>query len=275
MQDKESQAQKNVERESIIWTEKYRPQDFSEVRGQEVITKRIKAMVEQNNVPNLLFAGPPGVGKTSLALIIAKTLFGKGWRENTLEMNASDERGIDTIRSTIKDFARTKPIGNAPFKFCILDEADALTKEAQHALRRTMELFTRTCRLCLIANYSSKLIEPIQSRCAVFRFKPLPKEAVEESILGIAGKEGLVITSEKIMNILFDVSEGDVRKMENILQSCAVLSKNINEDMIYEIVSSARPKEIRKLLELATAGDFVGARELLLEVMLKHGLSGL
>ena len=159
-----------------IWTEKYRPSTFEEVKGQKEIVEKVKAFVKSKNMPHLLFSGPAGIGKTTLSLVIAKELFKEGWRQNTLELNASDERGIDVIRVKVKDFARTKAIGDAPFKLIYLDESDALTREAQQALRRTMENYTKTCRFILSCNYSSKIIDPIQSRCAVFRFKPLTKE---------------------------------------------------------------------------------------------------
>src|SRR3989338_1930107 len=161
-----------------IFIEKYRPGKFDEVVGQEVIVNRIKAMTEQENIPHMLFAGPPGTGKTTIALIIAKTLFKDNWRQNFLETNASSDRGIDVIRETIKDFARTKPIGTNIPKIILLDEADALTRDAQNALRRTMEQYAENCRFILSANYSSKIIEPIQSRCAMFRFKPLDKKEI-------------------------------------------------------------------------------------------------
>src|SRR3989338_3896367 len=159
--------------ESSIWTEKYRPSTFEEIQGPHDIIEKIKAFVKQRNIPHPLFAGPAGVGKTTLSLVIAKQLFGDSWRQNTLELNASDERGIDVVRVKVKDFARTKAMGDVPFKIIYLDESDAMTKEAQQALRRTMENYTRTCRFILSCNYSSKIIDPIQSRCAVFRFKPL------------------------------------------------------------------------------------------------------
>jgi replication factor C small subunit len=168
--------------DSAIWTEKYRPKDFSEIKGQKEIVKRIKAFVELQNIPHLLFAGPAGVGKTTLALVIVKKLFKDSWHQNFLELNASDERGIDIIRNKVKDFARTKAIGDVPFKIIYLDECDALTREAQQALRRTMENYTQTCRFILSANYSSKIIDPIQSRCAMFRFKPLEEKEINTII---------------------------------------------------------------------------------------------
>ena len=168
--------------DSSIWIEKFRPRRFEDIVGQEVIVKRIKAFVESKNLPHLLLAGPPGVGKSTIALVIAKELFGENWRENFLELNASNDRGIDVVRNTIKDFARTKSIGNAPFKIILLDESDSLTRDAQQALRRTMEQYSNTCRFVLSCNYSSKILDPIQSRCTIFRFKPLSKEDINKII---------------------------------------------------------------------------------------------
>lgn len=257
-----------------IWTEKYRPKSFSEVRGQTEIVKKLKAFVEQKNMPHLLFSGPAGVGKTTLALVMARELFGEGWSQNFLELNASDERGIDVIRNKVKDFARTKAIGDVPFKIIYLDECDALTREAQQALRRTMENYTQTTRFILACNYSSKIIDPIQSRCAIFRFKPLEKKDVFAIINRIEEEEGIKI-EEKAKEALFDVSEGDVRRAENILQSCATLSENITEELIYSMASVAKPKEIKKMLEDALQNKFIEARNELFNIMLNYGLSGL
>jgi replication factor C small subunit len=260
--------------DSAIWTEKYRPNTFSEILGQEEIINRAKGFVAQKNMPHLLLAGPPGVGKTTLSLVIAKQLYGEEWRQNVLELNASSERGIDVVRNNIKDFARTKSIGNVPFKLCLLDEADSLTREAQQALRRTMENYTATCRFILLANYSSKIIEPIQSRCAVFRFKPLPKEHIKHIIEEIAAKEGISV-SEKGKEAIIEVSEGDCRKLENVMQSCAAVSKEITEETVYSVASAAKPKEIKEILTAAVENRFEDARNKLLDAMLTHGLSGL
>ena len=259
--------------ESALWTEKYRPKEFNEIKGQVEIIKRVKAFVEKKNMPHLLFTGPAGTGKTSLSIVIAKKLFEEQWRQNFLELNASDERGIDVIRNKVKDFARTKPIGNVPFKIIYLDECDALTRDAQQALRRTMENYTATTRFILSANYSSKIIEPIQSRCAVFRFKHLDKKDVYEIIDKIAINEDFHIT-ETAKEALFEVTEGDLRKLENILQSSASISNKIDENMIYAIANTAKPKDIIEILKLALKNDFMAAKTKLLDVMLTNGLSG-
>ena len=260
--------------ENALWTEKYRPSDFSEIKGQKEIVKRVKAFVEQQNLPHLLFTGPAGVGKTSLSLVIAKKLFKDLWHQNFLELNASDERGIDIIRNKVKDFARTRAIGNVPFKIIYLDECDALTREAQQALRRTMENYTQTCRFILSANYSSKIIEPIQSRCVIFRFKQLEKKDILAIIEKIAEDEKLKI-DENAKEALYEISEGDCRKLENILQSSAAIADRITEDLVHSMASIAKPKEIKEVLELALKNKFIEARNKLLDLMLTYGLAGI
>ncbi len=260
--------------EHAIWTEKYRPKSFSDIKGQKDIVDRVNSFVEKKNMPNLLFAGPAGVGKTSLALVTVRELFGDSWRQNFLELNASDERGIDVIRVKVKDFARTKAIGDVPFKIIYLDECDALTREAQQALRRTMENYTATCRFILGCNYSSKIIDPIQSRCAVFRFRPLDKDRMLQIIESIAADEGITV-SKDAKEALIAVSEGDCRKLENIMQAASVLDKEITEKSVFSIASSARPKEIQEILSLSLSHRFIDARNKLLDTMLSHGLSGL
>ncbi|MBW3021181.1 replication factor C small subunit [Candidatus Woesearchaeota archaeon] len=258
---------------SSIWIEKYRPQTFEEVKGQDKIVERVKALVEKKNLPHLLFTGPAGVGKTTLSIVIAKELFGESWKDNFLELNASDERGIDVVRVKVKDFARTRAMGDVPFKLIYLDESDALTKEAQQALRRTMENYTANCRFILAANYSSKIIDPIQSRCAVFRFKPLEKKDVFELIDSIAGKENLNV-DEDAKEALFKVSKGDCRKLENTMQSCSSISSDITEDVVYSLASFAKPNELKDILEKALNKDFDTSKADLLKTMIKYGLAG-
>ena len=258
---------------SEIWTEKYRPDKFEDIVGQEGIIKKVKALVGSLNIPHLLFTGPAGTGKSTLALIIVKELFGESWKDNYLELNASDERGINIVREKVKNFARTKSFGNVPFKIIFLDEADALTPEAQQALRRTMENYSQTCRFILSCNYSSKIIDPIQSRCAMFRFKLLEKKDIEKIIRKIETAEKLQIKPESI-EMIYEGSEGDCRRCINILQSTASVSPLINPDLVATIISSAKPKDILVVLDYAISGDFQKAREKLLDVMLKESISG-
>ena len=261
-----------AENGSDIWTERYRPRKFDELVGQEDIVKRVKSLTNAMNIPHLLFAGPAGVGKSTLALIVVRELFGEKWRDNYLELNASDERGIDVVRQKVKDFARTKALAEVPFKVIFLDEADALTNEAQNALRRTMENYTANCRFILSCNYSSKIIDPIQSRCAVFRFKLLEKKDIEKIIKRISEKEKLQIENEAIKTI-FELSEGDCRRVVNLLQTTASISNVITADLVDIIVPSAKPSDVKIILEYALSGDFRNAKDKLLDVMLKESIA--
>ncbi|MFP4117809.1 MAG: replication factor C small subunit [Candidatus Woesearchaeota archaeon] len=260
--------------ESAIWTEKYRPSRFDEFEGQEHVTGKVRSFIDRRNMPHLLFSGPAGVGKTTLALIIAKELFGDSWKDNFLELNASDERGIDIIRSNVKDFAKSRSLEEIPFKIIYLDECDALTREAQQALRRTMENYTRTTRFILSCNFSSKIIDPIQSRCAIFRFRKLPKDKIMTIIDEISEIEKLNVTEDG-KEALFLASEGDCRRLKNLMQSCASITDTIDEKSVFSLAAIARPEEIKKLMAKAYEGDFKGSRELLLSTMLDYGLSGL
>lgn len=246
---------------------------MKDVLGQDAIIERLQSYVKSSSLPHLLFSGPSGVGKTASAIAIAREMFGEVWRSNFTELNASDERGIDVVRNKIKNFARTASLGKAAFKIIFLDEADALTHDAQSALRRTMERYTSTCRFILSCNYSSKIIEPIQSRCAVYRFKPISDEAVEKCIRQIAKEEGLQLMDDGIEAIKY-VTRGDMRKAINSLQSAAVMGKKIDADMIYQTTATACPGEMNELIELSLKGDFMGARDKLDALLIDHGMAG-
>lgn len=255
------------------WTEKYRPQRLGEVVGQKEITRLLTAYVREKNMPNLLFCGPPGIGKTTAALALARDLYGENYQESMLELNASDERGIDVVRGKIKDFARTVGLNDVPFKIIFLDEADSLTNDAQNALRRTMELYVGATRFILSANYSSKIIEPIQSRCSVFRFKPLTGEETTEMIKRVAHGEKLKLDKEATDALLY-VSEGDMRRAINALQGAALTSPNITSASVYKSAARAEPKEIKEMMELALDRKFIEARKKLHQVMIDYGMSG-
>lgn len=254
------------------WVEKYRPNNLDEIVGQDHIVQRLKRYVDEESMPNLMFTGPAGVGKTTTALALAKSILGDYWRQNFLELNASDARGIDTVRTNIKNFCRLKPVG-APFRIIFLDEVDNMTKDAQHALRREMEMYTKTSSFILSCNYSSKIIDPIQSRCAIFRFAPVKGNHIIKRLEIIAQKEGLDIDVKAIESIVY-FAEGDLRKAINILQASASVSEKITEDSIHEVVSKARPKDVKKMINKALSGDFLGARNILREVMVVQGISG-
>jgi len=256
-----------------MWAEKYRPKLLKEMMNQKDIVERLESFVKNRNVPHCIFAGPPGTGKTTAALCLAHNLYGDGFREHLMELNASDERGINVVRETVKTFARIKSIGEIPYKMLILDEADNMTGDAQQALRRTMERFTETCRFILIANYSGKIIEPIQSRCAPFRFTYLSKEDQDKYLKGIAEKEKVRLQSDGL-EAIFEVSGGDLRRAINTLQAAASLGKPIDSETVYSVIGRANPADVRGMLDLAMKGDFIGSRDKLREMILKYGVAG-
>ncbi len=256
-----------------IWTEKYRPKSLDDVIGQKDVTKRLKGYVEAKNMSHLMFAGSPGTGKTTCSLALARGMFGDGWKGNFIELNASDDRGIETVRGKIKDFARTAPVEGAEFKIIFLDEADALTNEAQGALRRTMEKYSRTCRFILSCNYSSKIIDPIQSRCAVFRFRPLSDEDIREFLGKIAAAENLDVEEDALDSLVY-IARGDMRRAVNTLQTSASVGDTVTADIVSKVSGTANEEEVQEILTVALNGDFVGSRNRLDRVMIEYGLSG-
>jgi replication factor C small subunit len=258
---------------SVFWFEKYRPRSFDEVVDLEEVKARLRGFVKSGDMPHLLFYGPPGTGKTTMALVLARELYGEYWRENTLELNASDERGINVIRERVKEFARTAPVGKAPFKLVILDEADNMTSDAQQALRRIMEMYAQNTRFILLANYVSRIIDPIISRCAVFRFSPLPRNLMAERLRYIAEREGITIKEDAI-DVIYELSEGDMRKAINLLQVAAATSKVVDGNAVAAAAAAVRPSDIVELFNLAFSGDYLKAREKLRELMYIKGIAG-
>jgi replication factor C small subunit len=261
-----------MEESQAIWIEKYRPLKLADIVGQEEIIERLASYVRSGSLPHLLFTGSAGVGKTTAAVALAREFFKDNWHLNFRELNASDERGIDVVRNQIKQFARTSPLGGAGFKILFLDEADALTPDAQSALRRTMENFAQTCRFILSCNYSSKIIDPIQSRCAIYRFRPLRRDAIIKEMLRIAQCEELNLTEGALDAIVY-ISQGDMRKAINALQGAAIISPDIDAGRVYAITSSARPDEIEELLSLSLSGDFDGAEMVMDRLLNERGIA--
>jgi len=256
-----------------MWAEKYRPKTLDEIVNQKEIVSRLKTFVKEKNLPHLLLVGPAGVGKTTSILALARDLYGSGYRNYILELNASDERGIGVIREKVKNFARTAAMASpVSFKILIMDEADHLTSDAQHALRRTMEIYTKTCRFCLIGNYSENIIEPIQSRCSVFRYSPLEEHDLKEYLRSIAEKENLEIVEEGL-DAIYQASKGDVRKAINLLQAAAASQSLIDDVTIYNVLGNVSPVKIREMIQVALDGSFLESRELLRELLIDQGLA--
>jgi replication factor C small subunit len=255
-----------------VWLETYRPQTLADVVGQDAIVDRLESYVKKDDLPNMLFAGPAGVGKTTCAIAVARELYGEDWEEHFLELNASDERGIDVVRDRVKSFARTS-FGGANYRIIFLDEADALTSEAQSALRRTMEQFSNNVRFILSCNYSSQIIDPIQSRCAVFRFAPLSDEAVAARVRTVAETEGIEITDDGVEALVY-VAGGDMRAAINGLQAAAVTGGTVDEEAVFEITSTARPEDIEEMVTRALDGDFTAARSQLDHLLTDEGIAG-
>lgn len=261
---------------STPWVEKYRPRKIDDVAHQEEVVRTLEKALETANMPHMLFYGPPGTGKTTTALAICRQLYGPELiKSRVLELNASDERGISVVRNKIKAFAATAVGQGAPgypsppYKILILDEADSMTTEAQNALRRTMETYSKVTRFFILCNYISRIIEPIASRCAKFRFKSLGSEVMGDRLRYIAIEEGLTI-DETVVNAAALRSGGDMRKAITLLQSAARFHGNtITGNHITAIAGAVPNDQVSRLIELCTQGSsaFDKARSLVDEVL--------
>ena len=238
--------------ENNSWVEKYRPDKLDEISAQTNVVKSLKASLHTKNIPHLIFFGPSGCGKTSTILALSKELFGKNYTDRIIELNASDERGINVIRDKIKTYAKQsiKHIKNAPpWKIIILDEADTMTSDSQFALRRIMEQYSKITKFCIICNYHNKIIDPIISRCSLFRFKPIDSADIIKKLQFISTKENFNC-SERLLNKIVEICRGDLRKAINLLQKCYnYFGDKFNEELLNEMSGIIPTTKFNKLME--------------------------
>lgn len=232
---------------------------MEEIYGQEEIVTTVRKFVHEGKLPHLLFYGPPGTGKTSTITALAREIYGSKYKSMVLELNASDDRGIDVVRNQIKDFASTRQIFSQGFKLIILDEADAMTAVAQNSLRRIIEKYTKNTRFCILANYSHKLNPALLSRCTRFRFQPISQEAIKERVKNIVMQEKLALSPDA-EHALLGLCKGDMRRALNVLQACKAALENdddeIGTDMIYDCIGAPHPADIESVLDLVLKDDW-------------------
>ena len=258
---------------NVMWVEKYRPKKISDLVNQKEIMGSLNALLKnQSEMPHLLFSGSAGVGKTSTAICISRDILGKHWQDYSLELNASDERGIGMVREKVKKFSRFAGLDTEiPFKIIILDEADEMTSDAQTALRRIIEDTAKYCRFILIANNLSKIIEPIQSRCVVFKFTRISNKEISSQLKFIAQKEKIK-ADEKGLETICDYVNGDIRHAINILQAAASRG-SIDVSGVKSVIGLTKTKDVQDVLKLALAGKVSDAREKMIELIKVYGMS--
>lgn len=264
----------NQQKESNLpLIEKYRPKSLKDMVSHEEILNTINLFIEKKNIPHFLFHGPPGTGKTSCILAIARAMYGDNFKKCTLELNASDDRGINVVREKIKEFCNTLNISSkASVKLVILDEADMMTTAAQNALRRVIEKYTKNARFCLICNQVSKIIPAIQSRCMRFRFSPLKKEQCAERIKMICETEKIQIDSETVEKII-EIGKGDMRKILNIVESTHMSYGVVNVESVYSCTGLPSPQQIDFIVNTAFESDFAKAYSVVQEFKINNGFS--
>jgi len=258
--------------DNTMWVEKYRPKSLDTVISHKDIIGTIKRLVAQRKLPHLLFYGPPGTGKTTTMLAVARELNGKKYQSMTLELNASDARGIDVIRNQIKTFASTKQIFAKGYKIIILDEADAMTNIAQFALRRVIEQYTKNTRFCIICNYVNRITPAVQSRCTRFRFAPLETADIEARLRDIAEKEKVNLTEEGLKSIIL-LAEGDMRKCLNVMQSAHMAYDEVNKANVYLCTGEPMPEDIRAIFEALMNKPFAEAYKFIHDLTHEKGMA--
>ena len=258
---------------NVMWVEKYRPKKISDLVNQKEIMGSLNALLKnQSEMPHLLFSGSAGVGKTSAAICLSREILGEHWRDYSLELNASDERGIGMVREKVKKFSRFAGLDTEiPFKIIILDEADEMTSDAQTALRRIIEDTAKYCRFILIANNLSKIIEPIQSRCVVFKFTRISNKEISSQLKFIAQKEKIK-ADEKGLETICDYADGDIRHAINILQAAASRG-SIDVSGVKSVIGLTKTKDVQDVLKLALGGKLSDAREKMIELIKVYGMS--